>query len=200
MKVVLATKNKGKVKEFQQYLQSIGWEIISLDQFPEIQDIIEDGLSFAENAIIKAKTVASITGLPAIADDSGIVVDALDGRPGIYSARYAGEHATDADNNRKLLHELADIPESKRTAKFVSCIAYVSSEIEDPIVFEGECHGRILFELRGQGGFGYDPLFYLETEGMTMAEISLERKNQISHRAMALNSMKNFFENIDTKV
>jgi len=193
MRVVLATKNKGKVKEFNKYLQEIGWEVISLDQFPEIPAIIEDGNSFSENAIKKATTVMLATGFTAIADDSGIIVDALDGRPGIYSARYAGENATDEENNLKLLAELQAVPDEARTAKFVTSIAFVSPDNNEPIVFNGECNGVILNAPIGDGGFGYDPLFYIPSEGQTMAELSLERKNQISHRAMALISMKKFF-------
>ncbi|OEF98287.1 XTP/dITP diphosphatase [Desulfuribacillus alkaliarsenatis] len=199
MKVVLATQNKGKVREFKQSLQELGWEILSLDEFSDLPDIIEDGETFCENAIIKARVVMEVTGLPAIADDSGIVVDALGGQPGVYSARYAGEDATDAMNNKKLLEELKAVPPQERTAKFVSCIAYMDASDPEPILFEGECHGLIIDTPRGTEGFGYDPLFYIEEEGKTMAEVSLERKNEISHRAMALNGMKKFFKNIDTE-
>jgi XTP/dITP diphosphohydrolase len=196
MQVVLATKNKGKVKEFNKYLQEIGWEVISLDQFPDIPAIIEDGNSFSENAVKKATTVMRATGLTAIADDSGIVVDALAGRPGIYSARFAGENATDKDNNLKLLTELHGVPDEARTAKFVASIAIVSPDNNEPIVFDGECFGKIVSTPAGDSGFGYDPLFYIESEGKTMAELSLERKNQISHRAKALLSMKKFFQKV----
>ena len=195
MKVVLATKNEGKLREFKQSFQELGWELVSLDQVAEISDIIEDGTTFCENAIIKAKTVMQATGLPTIADDSGIVVDALNGKPGVYSARYAGAGATDEDNNKKLLEELADVPKELRTARFVCCLAYYNPNEKTPLTFEGECQGIIIDSPRGTNGFGYDPLFFVESENKTMAEIPVEQKNKISHRAKALNGMKNMLSN-----
>ncbi len=191
MKVVLASRNQGKIREFNQYLQEFGWEVVGVAQFADVPEVVEDGDTFAANAIKKAREVMLATGLPALADDSGIAVDALDGRPGVYSARYAGPAATDEANNCKLLNEMQGIEDERRGAKFVSCIAFITPEtLDHPQVFTGECQGYLLHEPKGEGGFGYDPLFYLPEEGMTMAEISLERKNQISHRAAALGKLK----------
>lgn len=190
MKIVVATHNQGKLREFQNYLGGLGWEVISLASYPGAPDPVEDGDSFAANALIKARAIMEFTGLACLADDSGLVVDALDGAPGIYSARYAGENASDSDNNRKLIEDLRGVPADKRQAKFVSTIAYLAPSMDEAIYFIGECQGMIVDEAAGRGGFGYDPHFYLPEEGSTMAEISLDRKNQISHRAQALEKLK----------
>ncbi|OEH84175.1 non-canonical purine NTP pyrophosphatase, RdgB/HAM1 family [Desulfuribacillus stibiiarsenatis] len=194
MKVVLATKNKGKVKEFNHYLGHLGWTVVSMDEYPEIPEIIEDGLTFEANAVKKAVTVMQATGLPTLADDSGITVDVLDGRPGVYSARFAGHNAQDEENNQTLLRELSDVPDEQRTASFVCCIAYIAPDMDEALTFQGECKGVVLKAPQGGQGFGYDPLFFVPTEGKTMAELGVERKNEISHRAMALLEMKNFFQ------
>lgn len=190
MKVVLASRNQGKIKEFNAYLHELGWQVIGVEQFADVPEVVEDGKTFADNAIKKAREVMLATKMPAFADDSGIVVEALGGRPGVYSARYAGEGATDQENNRKLLGEMQDVPDDQRQAKFVCYIAFITPKNpEQPELYIGECHGYLLREPRGEGGFGYDPLFYLPEEGKTMAEVTMERKNQISHRANALKKM-----------
>lgn len=183
-KLILATRNKHKVEELISLLQPFGIEVLSALDFPEIPDVIEDGTTFEENASKKAIEIARQTGLYSLADDSGLEVDALDGAPGIYSARYAGEPANDAANNKKLLEQLANVPDEARGARFVSVIAY-ASPAGDVVTFRGTCEGRILRELRGTNGFGYDPLFFLEDHNATMAEIAAEEKNRISHRAKA---------------
>lgn len=189
MKLILASKNAHKAKEMQEILGD-GIEIVTQNAagFGEI-DVLEDGSSFEENAIKKALSVANASGLATVADDSGLCVDALDGRPGIYTARFAGEGATDSENISKLLEELKDVPEEKRTASFVCVIALVVPG-EAPKTFRGECRGRILFEKHGENGFGYDPIFYFPEFGTSLAEASSERKNSVSHRANALKLLK----------
>ncbi len=187
---VLATKNKGKIKELKDLLKDFNLEIISLDKFSDkIGKIIEDGQSFFENAMKKAKTVAEKTGLLAIADDSGLEVDALKGRPGIYSARFAGENASDEENNQKLLEELKNIPEEKRTARF-KCVIVAYKPDGTWISVEGTCEGKITFAPRGNYGFGYDPIFQPKGYDKTMAELTSEEKNKISHRGNALRKLK----------
>ncbi len=188
-KAVLATKNKGKLKELQELLRELDIEILSLDDFPEVGKIVEDGKSFFENAMKKAKTVSEKTGLLAIADDSGLEVDALQGKPGIYSARFAGEDATDAKNNEKLLLEMKDIPIEKRGAQF-RCVIVAYRPDGKWIKTEGICRGTITTEPRGEKGFGYDPVFLPEGLNKTMAELSMEEKNKISHRGKALLELK----------
>lgn len=191
--IVIATKNKGKLREFRSILADAYDDIFSLADFGDIPDIEETGLSFGENAFIKAKTASDFLGMDAIGDDSGLVVDALDGTPGIYSARYAGEGASDDDNNKKLLSELEG--EKNRNARFVCCIALVlTSGIRE--FFEGECHGQIIREKRGESGFGYDPVFYVPKYGKTMAELGPDIKNRISHRAIASGKLLSYFSNL----
>ena len=180
--VVLATRNRGKVREFSKLLEGVFEKVVSLNDLDTPPDVIEDGLTFRENALKKARAIAQYTGKPAIADDSGLEVDALDGKPGVYSARYAGEDASDKDNIIKLLRDLNGIEE--REARFVCCIALVFPDGRETVV-EGRCDGFILDEPRGEGGFGYDPVFFLPGHGKTMAEIPQELKNKISHRARA---------------
>ncbi len=204
MKIVLASRNKNKIAELKALLEtltSVNIEVLSLDDIGYTGDIEENGSSFAENALIKASVPARM-GYIGVADDSGLVVDALNGAPGVYSARYAGEHATDADNNEKLLKALEGVPEDMRGASFVSVVACVlpknvegefpegvRTETEDgfaAFTIRGACPGTILTRPRGEAGFGYDPLFYLPFKGMTFAELSPEEKNEISHRGIAM--------------
>lgn len=189
--LIVATKNSGKLKEFKQILERNGYSIKSLLDYPEIEDIVEDGTTFAENALKKARTIANHFQTAVIADDSGLVVDALDGAPGIYSARYAGEEKSDKKNNEKLLRELEGVPLDKRTAAYVCAIALAYPD-GDEVVFEGRCHGIIAKEPLGKNGFGYDPLMYIPEMGRTMAELSPQEKNQISHRAIALNKLAEY--------
>ena len=182
--LVLASGNKGKLAEFQRLLDGLDVQIYSMKEYPEIGDIVEDGSTFAENALIKARAVCKATGKPAMADDSGLSVDALNGAPGIYSARFAGEQRSDADNNEKVLKLLENVEDAKRTARFYCVIAIVLPDGREYTV-EGTCEGMILHALRGEGGFGYDPLFYIESLDKTFAELTMEEKNRISHRGHA---------------
>lgn len=184
MKLVIATKNTGKAREFGGLLKGLAIEVLSLSDFPAITLLPEDATTFRENALKKARTVFEATGLPSLADDSGLAVDALDGAPGVYSARYAGETATDEDNCRKLLGELEGVATEERTARFVCALAYKDEWGEE--VFDGELCGRIAASPRGKNGFGYDPVFEIEGVGRTSAELSGDEKNAISHRAEAL--------------
>ena len=191
--IVVATRNEGKLREFRSILADAYDEILSLADFDEIPEIKETGLSFRENALIKAKTTSDFLGIDAIGDDSGLVVDALGGSPGIYSARYAGEGASDDDNNEKLLFELRE--QKNRNAGFVCCIALVlASGIQE--FFEGEFNGQIIQEKRGENGFGYDPVFYVPQYGKTMAELGPDIKNRISHRAIASKKLLSYFSKL----
>ena len=185
-KIVLASGNAGKVRELNHMLAGFDVEIVPQTQF-KIAEAIEDGLSFVENAIIKARHAAKLTGLPAIADDSGIEVDALNHAPGLYSARYSGEGANDQKNNDKMLRELTGVPEAKRTARY-QCVLVFMRDGNDPMpmIAQGSLEGRILESPRGMGGFGYDPIFWLPDHGCAAAEITLDEKNKISHRAKAM--------------
>jgi XTP/dITP diphosphohydrolase len=185
--VVLATGNKGKVKEFTKLLEGVFGNVISLSDLDSPPEVIEDGRTFRDNALKKAREIAKYSGKLTLADDSGLEVDALDGRPGVYSARYSGDGATDKTNILKLLAELGDNP--NRKARFVCVLALVDPN-GDELVVEGFCEGVILDKPRGEGGFGYDPVFYLPDREKTMAEIDPELKNQISHRANALKNLK----------
>lgn len=190
-KLVLATGNAGKLKELQALLADLPYEILSQKTLG-VSDAYETGLSFVENAILKARHAAAATGLPALADDSGLCVDALGGAPGIYSARYAGVGATDAGNNQKLLQELLPLrAQSPLTARFVCVLALVRHADDPlPLICQAEWTGEILDALQGEQGFGYDPLFLVPAEGMSSAELPRERKNVISHRAQALQILK----------
>ena len=188
-RVVLASANAGKLLELNALLASHGMDVVPQSDF-EIPSIEETGESFVENAIIKARHAARLSGLAAIADDSGLMVDALDGAPGIYSARYAGVGASDGENLQHLLDSLRDIPESRRGARFVCLMVYMSHPLDAcPVVCEGIWPGRIAREPRGDGGFGYDPVFYLEDCGCTSAELAPAHKNSISHRARAMRAL-----------
>ena len=184
--IVLATGNKGKIREFSGLLEGVFGRIISLNDLESPPEVVEDGATFRENALKKARAIAAYSGKPALADDSGLAVDALGGSPGVYSARYAGEGATDRDNIAKLLTELGGV--ENRSASFVCVLALVYPDGKE-ITAEGTCEGVILTEPRGEGGFGYDPVFFLPEYGKTMAEIPPELKNKISHRARAAESL-----------
>lgn len=185
MKIVLATGNQGKVKELKAILSDLDVEVLSLKDFPEIGEIIEDGVTFAENAIKKATAVTEAVNLIAVADDSGLEVDYLDGAPGIYSARFAGESSSDLENNLKLLSLLQDVPDEKRTARF-RCVIAVSTPCGEMYTTDGTCEGIVGHEMKGELGFGYDPLFFLPEHNRTIAELDPEIKNRISHRGRAL--------------
>lgn len=184
--IVLATGNNGKLKEFQQVLASTGAQFITQKSLG-IEDAAETGLTFVENAILKARNAARHTGLPALADDSGLEVDALRGAPGIYSARFAGPDADDAANNRRLLELLREVPTAARTARFRCVLVYLRhAEDPAPLICQGTWEGLVLDAPRGSAGFGYDPLFWLPKHGCTAAELPIDEKNRISHRGQAM--------------
>jgi XTP/dITP diphosphohydrolase len=185
-RIVLASGNRGKLAEFRQLLSATGWNI-SAQLDLNVSEAAETGLSFVENAIIKARHAAHHTGLPALADDSGLEVDALQGAPGIYSARFAGANADDAANNRKLLELLAAVPEAQRTARFQCVLVFMRHAADpSPLICQGTWQGRLLMAPRGSAGFGYDPLFYIPQLQKTSAELPAAAKNQFSHRGQAL--------------
>ncbi|MFZ7306417.1 RdgB/HAM1 family non-canonical purine NTP pyrophosphatase [Avibacterium avium] len=191
-RIVLATGNQGKVHEMADVLADFGFEVIAQTDLG-IESPEETGLTFVENALLKARYAAKMSGLPAIADDSGLVVNALNGEPGLYSARYAGVDGeqADAENRKKLLQKLTNVPASERQAKFVSCIVLLQHETDpSPIIAEGECAGEITFEEKGENGFGYDSLFFYPEKDRTFAELDTPEKKQISHRARALGVLK----------
>ncbi|MCX8037224.1 MAG: XTP/dITP diphosphatase [Candidatus Sumerlaeia bacterium] len=190
--LVLATRNAGKIAEFRQLLSGLDLTFRTLADYPDIGDIEEDGRTFAENAVKKAVSVALATGKLALADDSGLEVDALGGRPGIYSSRYA---PTTAERNAKLLEELKDVAVPLRTARFV-CVAALADPHGHAVVRTGVCEGRIAFEPSGTGGFGYDPLFFLPEHNKTMASLSDEEKNRISHRGKAIRALRPVLETV----
>jgi len=188
-RIVLASNNKGKVREIAQLLADKNLQVVPQSEF-NIPDADETGLSFVENAILKARHAAKLSGLPAIADDSGLEVDALNGAPGIYSARYAGNGATDAENNQKMLTALADTADEARTARF-QCLMVFMRHAEDPtpIICQGTWEGRILRQPQGENGFGYDPLFLVPEKNCSSAELPAEVKNAMSHRGKALQAL-----------
>ena len=188
MKIILATHNADKRKEMMAALADLKVEILSLVDFPNVGEIVEDGETLTENAIIKAKTVFEITGIPAISDDTGLSVDALDGAPGVYSARYAGENATYTDNVDKLLDEMKDVPVQHRGAQFETVMVYFDKDTE--LIAKGVVKGQIADTPKGVGGFGYDPVFYTLEQERTFAEMTILEKNQISHRGIALRNLK----------
>jgi len=212
--LVIATRNRGKAAEFAKLLQPFGIEVKSLNEVPDMPDIVEDGATFADNALIKARTIAERLGEPVLADDSGLCVDALNGAPGVISARYAGEHATDAMNNAKLIAELGQLVQPHELpgqaggetagdeghplvlsgAAFVCALALYDPASREALHVEGECRGFIIGAPRGEAGFGYDPLFYVPELGRTMAELSAEHKNKISHRGEALRKLTAILE------
>jgi len=185
-KLVLASSNPGKLRELSALLKDSDYQIIPQADF-NLPEVAETGTTFVENAIIKARHAAQYTDCPAVADDSGIVVDALNGEPGVYSARFAGNNASDDANNALLVEKLRSIPEAKRSAHYQAVIVYMRNAADpSPIICEGSWEGRIVLEAKGSGGFGYDPYFYLPDYGCTSAELSAEEKNRISHRGQAL--------------
>lgn len=185
--IVLATGNQNKIKEFREILKDFPVELKSLTDFGPLPEVIEDGATFDDNAYKKAHHTAKILGLPAIADDSGLVVDALDGKPGVRSARYAGENASDEENCAKLLREMENIED--RSARF-KCVISIAVPSGPALTYESSCEGTILREKRGESGFGYDPLFYFEEYGKTFAELSMDEKNKVSHRGKAVAELK----------
>ena len=188
-KIVFATGNEGKMREVRLILQDLGFPVLSMKEAGVSLDIEENGTTFAENAMIKARAVWEKTGGIVLADDSGLVVDYLGGEPGVYSARYLGEDTSYEIKNQAIIDRLADAKEEERTARFVSAIAAVLPDGSE-LVTEGTVEGLIAHEPAGNGGFGYDPIFYLPKYGVTSAEIPIEKKNEISHRGKALEAMK----------
>jgi XTP/dITP diphosphohydrolase len=187
--IVLASNNAGKLREMQQILSPLDFAIVPQGELG-VTEADETGLTFVENAILKARHAADTTGLPAIADDSGLEVDALSGAPGIYSARYAGSGSTDQQNLEKLLQELVDVPEEKRTARFQCLIVYMHHALDPtPLICQGTWQGRILTSPRGDHGFGYDPVFYVPGHDCSSAELAPETKNTLSHRGRALKKL-----------
>ncbi len=200
--LVLATRNRHKVEELVALLGGLGIRIRTLDEFPHAPEVVEDGITCEANAVKKARAIAEFTGLPAVADDTGLEVDALGGRPGVYAARYAGEGATYEDNCQKLLQELAGVPRERRTARFltVAAIALPSDEVK---VAQGLLDGVIAEEASGTLGFGYDSLFFVPQLGKTLAQLSVDHKNRISHRAKAFMQAKDLLQEMrfpDTRV
>ena len=188
-KLVLASGNQGKLREIKALLEPLAYEVHTQAEF-NVPDVAETGTTFVENAIIKARNAAAHTGLPALADDSGIEVDALNGAPGVYSARFSGPNADDDQNNALLVEKLAQVSEAQRSARYRAVIVYMAHAGDpSPIICEGSWEGQIVLEPRGEGGFGYDPYFYLPDYGCTSAELSAEQKNAISHRGQALQQL-----------
>lgn len=194
--LLVATRNKGKIIEIKALLSGLVDQISSAVDIADFPETVEDGATFEENALKKAREAARFSALPALADDSGLVVDALDGRPGVYSARYAGVGAGDAANNARLVEEIADIPAEQRQAAFVCVLAYVTPE-GDERLFSGRVAGEIITAARGNGGFGYDPLFLVDGLERSMAELTLAEKNSLSHRAQAFRKFREYLETIE---
>lgn len=190
--VVLATRNQGKVREFNRMFAELGFAAVSLAEFPDAPEVVEDGETFEANAVKKAAQTAAYLGCAVLADDSGLEVDALNGAPGVYSARFAGEHGDDEANWRKLLADLEDVSDAERTARFRCTLAFVEPGAE-PVIATGTCEGMIAREPKGTNGFGYDPVFYLPERECMMAEVDSDTKNQISHRAAAMRQLMRIF-------
>ena len=187
-KIILASNNQGKIKEFNTMLQGV-YEVVSMSDM-NVEEVPEIGLTFVENALIKARNASEQSGLPALADDSGIVVDALNGEPGIYSARYAGIHGDDEANTQKILDEMSSVPDDRRSARFWCAIVFVEHANDPtPIIIQRGWEGEILREKVGENGFGYDPIFYVPTHKKASAQLSPEQKNGISHRGKALQAL-----------
>lgn len=193
--IIIATKNAGKAKEFEHIFKPYNVRVKSLLDFEEMDDIVEDGKTFEANALIKARAIANQFNQMVLADDSGLEVDALDGRPGVYSARYASEGRNDEDNILKVLHELEGVPTDERGARFVCALAIVTPQ-GDEVVVRGTCEGRILTECLGTEGFGYDPIFYLPHLSKTMAQLPKSEKNVLSHRADAFVKLQPYLEKL----
>ena len=187
-KIILASNNSGKIREFNTMLKGI-YQVVSMRDM-QVEEVPETGLTFVENALIKARNASAQSGLPALADDSGIVVDALNGAPGIYSARFAGDHGDDEANTQKLLEDMAQVPDAQRTARFWCAIVYVEHANDPtPIIIQRGWEGEIMSEKSGENAFGYDPIFYVPTHKKASAELSAEQKNTISHRGKALQAL-----------
>jgi XTP/dITP diphosphohydrolase len=193
MKIVFASGNEGKVREIREMLEGVRIELVSLSNYAGVPEIVEDGKSFLENALKKAKIVSEFTGETVLADDSGLQVEVLGGEPGIYSSRYAGEKATDEENNSALLAKLKNIPQEKRTA-FFRCVLVLYRKDGSYDYFEGKWNGQIIDERRGNNGFGYDPIFWVPELKMTAAELPAEIKNKVSHRGQAFAQLKKALE------
>ncbi|MFC1824990.1 XTP/dITP diphosphatase [Thermodesulfobacteriota bacterium] len=191
--LVLATRNRGKVKEFEELLINFEIEVKSLNDFGPLPPVVEDGKTFDENAYKKAYLTAKVLGLPALADDSGLVVEALGNIPGVHSARYAGEGATDEENNLKLLAAMEGVADRK--AKFV-CMIIIAVPSGPGLTYEGVCEGEVTHEMKGSNGFGYDPIFYYPPLSKTFAQISLEEKNRVSHRGKAMAELRGEFDKV----
>ena len=187
--VLIATNNKGKAKDFEVLFRPLGITVLTLQDIEESIDVEETGTTFVENAVLKAETVANLLGKVVIADDSGLEVDALNGEPGVYSARYAGEPSDDEANIDKLLAKLVEVPETARQARF-QCVLAIAGPGIKTTTYSGSCEGIITDERQGTNGFGYDPIFYVPNKEKTMAELSAEEKNAISHRGAALAQLK----------
>ncbi|AGB19730.1 XTP/dITP diphosphatase [Thermoanaerobacterium thermosaccharolyticum] len=192
MKIVVATHNKHKVDEIREFFKD-DFEVLSADDIGSYDEIEETGDTIEENALLKARSLANLTDFIVIADDTGLFVDYLDGKPGVYSARFAGSNATYEDNNRKLLRLLEGVPIEKRKATFRTVVALIYKGKET--IIEGKVEGTILDSPRGQFGFGYDPVFFVDKVGKTLAELTLEEKNEVSHRANALKKLKEYLKN-----
>ncbi len=186
--IIIATRNQGKLSEVEEFLVGLGIRLVSLRDYPFLPDIVEDGLTFTENALKKARAVFQATGMSVLADDSGLCVDALEGRPGVFSARYAGIGASDEENCKKLLEEMKGVPDGMRSARFVCALAFVDSKGQEKI-FEGSCFGKITKTPVGGNGFGYDPIFYFEPLNTTFAQIDSAAKSIVSHRGKALRQL-----------
>jgi XTP/dITP diphosphohydrolase len=194
-KILVATRNIGKINEIRAILQGISVELLSLDSFSGLPDVVEDGETFEENALKKGRVMALSAGIAALADDSGLCVDALNGRPGVLSARYAGEGSSDEEKCARILGEMKDIPDVLRTARFICVLALVAPNGGEKL-FKGVCEGIIIREMRGAAGFGYDPIFYHPGSGLTFAEMDSEAKNRVSHRGRALREFRNYLKNL----
>ena len=193
-KIILASNNTGKIREFNAMLTGI-YEVVSMSDM-NVKEVPEIGLTFVENALIKARNASEQSGLPALADDSGIVVDALDGAPGIYSARYAGNHGDDEANTQKILDNMAQVADAQRSARFWCAIVFVEHANDPtPIIIQRGWEGEIMREKSGENGFGYDPIFYVPTHKKSSAELSSEQKNNISHRGKALQALLSELKN-----
>ncbi|KRL38776.1 XTP/dITP diphosphatase [Liquorilactobacillus uvarum] len=190
--ILIATKNEGKAREFRAFFEPKGFKVKTLNEMGNLPKIIENGKTFEKNALIKSKILSDKLGIPVLADDSGLMVDALNGAPGIFSARYAGDH-DDKANNGKLLCELKDVPLSKRTAVFHTSLV-VTSTSKEPLIVEGNVKGLILTKKQGEDGFGYDPLFYLPELKKTFAELTPAEKNKVSHRGKAVQALNEHFD------
>lgn len=188
-KIVIATQNKGKAKDFETLLSPLGYEVLTLLDVAQDMDVEETGVTFEENAILKAEAVSKALGIPVISDDSGLEIDALNGEPGVYSARYAGAAKSDSANIDKVLEKLDSVADSERTARF-RCVLAVAAPGQQTETFSGSCEGTILRERRGENGFGYDPIFYVPAQDKAMAELAPHEKAAISHRGNALRQLK----------